>query len=125
MSVKTPEQSTNTNNTFADLLYQYMKLRKKTQQDLAKETGLSRATLGRMIANTDNRGRDYHTTEKAVVKICMALDLGLEKSQELYDAAFPERKIWWKCIANRQPIAAADIELAEAGLPTLLDSDDS
>ena len=40
----------------------------------------------------------------------MALDLGLEKSKILYDAAFPERKIWWKCIANRQPIAAADMD---------------
>ena len=47
------------------------------------------------------------------------------KSKELYDAAFPERKIWWKCIANRQPIAAADMELEEAGLPTLFDSDAS
>ena len=125
MSVKTPEQSPNTNNTFGDLLYQYMKLRKKTQKVLAVETGLSRATIGRMIANTDNRGGRYRTTEEAVVKICMALDLGLEKSKILYDAAFPERKIWWKCIANRQPIAAADMELEEAGLPTLFDSDAS
>lgn len=82
MSVKTPKQSPNTNNNFGDLLYQYMKLRKKTQKVLAAETGLSRATIGRMIANTDNRGGRYHTTEEAVVKICMALDLGLERSKE-------------------------------------------
>ncbi len=123
MAVQTPKQSPNTNHTFGELLYQYMKLRKKTQKVLAEETGLSRATIGRMITDTNNRGGRYHTTEEAVVKICMALDLGLEKSKELYDAAFPERKIWWECIANRQPITVADIELEKAGLPTLFDYD--
>ena len=50
-----------------------MKLRKKTQKVLAAETGLSRATIVRMIANTDNRSGRYRTTEEVVVKICMAI----------------------------------------------------
>ena len=69
-----------------------------------------------MIANTDNRGGRYRTTEEAVVKICMALDLGLEKSKEksyLMFRMFRSAKVngctfknvdaWLNSLPNRNP----------------------
>ena len=89
---------------------------------LADETGLSRSTIGRMIVNKDHRGGNYRTTEEAVIKICFALELGLQESKELYNAALPDRKIWWECIANRDSIEETDTKLKEAGLPQLFNA---
>ena len=125
MVYTTPKQSPNETKTFGDLLLYHLKRKKKTQQMLADETGLSRSTIGRMIADTDHRGRNYHTTEEAVVKICVVLGLEPEQSQELYDAAFPERRIWWECIANRVSPEEIDKKLKKAGLPQLFDSADN
>ena len=122
MSVKTPKQSPNTNNTFGRLLSSYLEKRRKTQEMLADETGLSRSTIGRMIVNKDHRGGNYRTTEEAVIKICFALELGEKESKELYDAAFPERRIWWECIANRNSIEETDTKLKDAGLPQLFNA---
>ncbi len=123
MSAKTPKQSPNTNNTFGRLLSSYLEKRRKTQEMLADETGLSRSTIGRMIVNKDHRGGNYRTTEEAVIKICFALELGEKESKELYDAAFPERRIWWECIANRDSIEETDTKLKDAGLPQLFNAD--
>ncbi|MBQ7328467.1 MAG: helix-turn-helix domain-containing protein [Oscillospiraceae bacterium] len=122
MSAKTPKQSPNTNNTFGRLLSSYLEKRRKTQEMLADETGLSRSTIGRMIVNKDHRGGNYRTTEEAVIKICFALELGEKESKELYDAAFPERRIWWECIANRDSIEETDTKLKDAGLPQLFNA---
>ena len=122
MSAKTPKQSPNTNNTLGRLLSSYLEKRRKTQEMLADETGLSRSTIGRMIVNKDHRGGNYRTTEEAVIKICFALELGEKESKELYDAAFPERRIWWECIANRDSIEETDTKLKEAGLPQLFNA---
>ena len=89
---------------------------------LADETGLSRSTIGRMIVNKDHRGGNYRTTEEAVIKICFALELGEKESKELYNAAFPERRIWWECIANRDSIEETDTKLKDAGLPQLFNA---
>ena len=72
-----------------------------------------------MICNTDNRGRPYRTTEKALVEICLALRLGSERSEKLRDAAFPEKKIWWDCISNNETIDEVNAKLAQAKLPLL------
>ena len=122
MSVKAPKQSPNTNNTFGRLLSSYLEKRRKTQEMLADETGLSRSTIGRMIVNKDHRGGNYRTTEEAVIKICFALELGLQESKELYNAAFPDRNIWWECIANRDSIEETDTKLKKAGLPQLFNA---
>jgi len=122
LSAKTPKQSPNTNNTFGRLLSSYLEKRRKTQEMLADETGLSRSTIGRMIVNKDHRGGNYRTTEEAVIKICFALELGEKESKELYDAAFPERRIWWECIANRDSIEETDTKLKDAGLPQLFNA---
>jgi transcriptional regulator with XRE-family HTH domain len=114
-----PKQNTNNSKTFGTLLKGYLKDRHMTQQMLADRTGLSRTTIGRMITNKDNRGGTYHTSEEAVVLICLALDLGLDQSKELYFAAFPERQIWWECIANRNTIEDAAEKLLEAQLPMI------
>ena len=114
-----PKQTTNDRKSFGTLLKGYLKDRHMTQQMLADRTGLSRTTIGRMINNKDNRGGTYHTSEEAVVLICLALDLGLERSKELYFAAFPERQIWWECIANRNTIEDATEKLLEAQLPMI------
>ena len=119
MSAKTPKQSPNTNNTFGRLLSSYLEKRRKTQEMLADETGLSRSTIGRMIVNKDHRGGNYRTTEEAVIN---ALELGEKESKELYDAAFPERRIWWECIANRDSIEETDTKLKDAGLPQLFNA---
>ena len=119
MDNRIPEQSPNDFKAFGTILKRYLKERKMTQQMLADRIGLSRTTIGRMITNKDNRGNTYHTSEEAVVLICLALDLGLERSKELYYAAFPERKIWWECIANRNTIEDAAEKLNEAHLPML------
>ena len=114
-----PKQNTNNSKPFGTLLKGYLKDRHMTQQMLADRTGLSRTTIGRMITNKDNRGGNYHTSEEAVVLICLALDLGLERSKELYFSAFPERQIWWECIANRNTIEDAAEKLLEARLPMI------
>ena len=121
MDKRNPEQSPNNNdsNTFGNLLYEYLKAQKMTQQELANKTGLSRKTISRMITNTDNRGRPYHTTEKALAEICLALRLGEDRAMELYNAAFPEKKIWWDCIIKRETICDANAKLAKANLPLL------
>lgn len=121
MARKRPKQSPSNNdiNSFGTLLDSYLKARRMTQQELADRTGLSRKTINRMIINTDNRGRPYRTTEKAIAEICMALNLGLERSTELYYAAFPEKRIWRECIANRETIDDANAKLAKAKLPLL------
>lgn len=121
MDKRNPEQSPNNNdsNTFGNLLYKYLKAQKMTQQELADKTGLSRKTIHRMINNTDNRGRPYRTTEKALAEICLALRLGPERSEKLRDAAFPDRKIWWECIANNETMDEANAKLAEANLPLI------
>ena len=121
MVKKCPKQSPfyNDSNTFGELLCKYLKAQKMTQQELADKTGLSRKTIHRMINNTDNRGRPYRTTGKALAEICLALRLGPERSERLEDAAFPEKKILWECIANNETIDEANAKLAKAGLPLI------
>ena len=121
MDKRNPEQSPNNNdsNIFGNLLYEYLKAQKMTQQELADKTGLSRKTIHRMINNTDNRGGPYRTTEKALAEICLALRLGKDRAMELYNAAFPEKKIWWDCIIKRETIYDANAKLAKANLPLL------
>ena len=43
---------------------------------------------------------------------------------ELYNAAFPEKKIWWDCIIKRETIVDANAKLAKAKLPLLGNVDD-
>lgn len=121
MARKRPKQGPSNNdiNSFGSLLAKYLNAQKMTQQDLADSTGLSRKTINRMITNTDSRGRPYHTSEKALAEICLALRLGEERSMELYNAAFPEKKIWWDCITNRETIDDANAKLEKAKLPLL------
>ena len=124
MSVKTPKQSPDEIKTFGSLLKQHMKQRKVTQTELANLTGISRSTIGRIIANKDHRGSTYRTTERMIEKISLALKLGEQLHQELCDLAFPEKKIIRECIAKKVSIVSADIELENAGLPTLFDYDE-
>lgn len=94
--------------------------------ELARKSGLSKATVSRILNNKASRRKNgetvaYRATDRVVTAI--AIGLGLDKSdwERLLDAAFPERRIWLEALDNHLGIMATNMRLEEEGLPTLGD----
>ena len=95
--------------------------------ELARKSGLSKATVSRILSNKASRRKNgetapYRATDRVVTAI--AIGLGLDKSdwERLLDAAFPERRIWVEALENHLDIIDTNTRLEEEGLPILGES---
>ena len=86
--------------------------------ELAEKSHLSKATITRMTKNTDYRGHSYCPAYPDILKVSIALQIGMEGYQRLFEAAYPptrELEALLKC----GDVTKADLWLEEKGLPLL------
>ena len=62
LDLKLPEQSPDNIRPLGDIIYHNLVKNDWLYADLARKTGLSKATIHRLVTNSDNRGNTYHTT---------------------------------------------------------------
>ena len=125
---KQTEQSPQlTEETFTSLVKRYMDANHLRAADLARKSGLSKATVSRILNNKASRRKNgetepYRATDRVVTAI--AIGLGLDKSdwERLVDAAFPERRIWVEALDNHLDIVDTNMRLEKEGLPILGES---
>ena len=104
--------------TFSDLIKAYLKQRGMSAAELAEKSHLSKATITRMTKNTDYRGHSYCPAYPDILKVSIALQIGMEGYRRLFEAAYPptqELEALLKC----GDVTKADIWLEEKGLPLL------
>ena len=124
---KQTEQSPQpTEETLTSLVKRHMDANHMRAAELAYKSGLSKATVSRILSNKASRRKNgetvpYRASDRVVTAI--AIGLGLDKSgwERLMDAAFPERRVWFEALDNHLNIMAANMRLDEEGLPTLGD----
>lgn len=125
---KQTEQSPQpTKETLASLVKRHMDAKHMRAAELAYKSGLSKATVSRILSNKASRRKNgetvpYRATDCVVTAI--AIGLGLDKSdwERLLDAAFPERRIWVEALDNHLDIVTTNMRLVKEGLPILGDA---
>lgn len=125
---KQTEQSPQpTEETLASLVKRKMDANHMHAAELAYKSGLSKATVSRILNNKASRRKNgetvpYRATDRVVTAI--AIGLGLDKSgwERLVDAAFPERRVWVEALDNHLDIVTTNVSLEEKGLPILGES---
>ena len=70
-----------------------MKQRGMSAAELAERSCLSKATITRMTKNTDYRGHPYCPNYPDILKVSIALQIGMEGYQRLLEAAYRKRLI--------------------------------
>lgn len=104
--------------TFSDLVIAYMKQRGMSAAELAERSSLSKATITRMTRNTDYRGHPYCPNYPDILKVSIALQIGMEGYQRLLEAAYPQAREL-EALLECGDVLQADIWLDERGLPLL------
>lgn len=95
--------------------------------ELARKSGLSKATMSRILNNKASRRKNgetvpYRATARVVTAIAIGLELGKSDWERLMDAAFPERRVWAEALDNHLDIIDTNTRLEEKGLPILGDA---
>ena len=119
MSVKTPEQSPDNIRQLSDIIYHHLGKNDWLYADLARETGLSKATVHRLVANSDNRGNAYHTTIEVVHALAIAFQLDDAEFNELFLAAFPQLPILIEARRKKWSVEDTNKALIEKGFPPI------
>ena len=103
-------------------------MEKKWQaSDLVCKSRLSKSTVSHNLNNTASRKKDgktvpYRATDRVVTAIAIAFELDKTGWERLMDAAFPERRVWFKALEDHLDIYDANALLDENGLPLLGDA---
>ena len=124
---QTEQSPQSAEETLTSLVKRYMDAQQMRAAELAYKSGLSKATVSRILNNKGSRRKNgetvpYRATDRVVTAI--AIGLGLDKSdwERLMDAAFPERRIWVEALDNHLDIVDTNMRLEEKGLPILGDA---
>ena len=119
MDFKLPEQCPHEIEKLNAIIYRHMNKENWTYDDLARESGLSKATIHRLVANSDNRGNAYHTTIEVVQALSIAFKLDDKESFMLFLAAFPQFPIWLESRRKKFDIYDTNNELIKKGFPPI------
>lgn len=125
---KQTEQSPQpTEETFTSLVKRNMDAKHMHAAELACKSGLSKATVSRILSNKASRRKNgetvpYRATDRVVTAIAIGLGLGKSDWERLMDAAFPERRVWFEALDNHLDIIDTNTRLEEEGLPILGDA---
>lgn len=112
---------------FSRLVNELMKAKKWQASDLVCKSRLSKSTVSHILNNTASRKKDgktvpYRATDRVVTAIAIAFELDKAGWERLMDAAFPERRVWFKALEDHLDIYDANALLDENGLPLLGDA---
>ena len=119
LDVKLPEQSPDNIRPLGDIIYQNLVKNDWLYADLARKTGLSKATIHRLVTNSDNRGSTYHTTIEVVHALAIAFQLDDTEFNELFLAAFPQLSILMEARRNKWSVEYTNKVLIEKGYPPI------
>ena len=123
---QTEQSPQSAEETLASLVKRHMNAKHMRAAALARKSGLSKATVSRILNNTRSRRKNgetvpYRASDRVVTAIAIGLRLDKSGWERLMDAAFPERRIWVEALDNHRDIIATNTRLEEEGLPTLGD----
>ena len=119
LDFKLPEQCPDTIEKLSDIIYRQLYKRNWDYADLARESGLSKATIHRLVTNSDNRGNAYHTTIEVVQALSIAFKLDDTESFMLFLAAFPQFPIWLESRRKKLDIIDTNDKLLKKGFPLI------
>lgn len=119
LDFKVPEQSPDNIRQLSDIIYHHLDKNDWLYADLARETGLSKATVHRLVANSDNRGNTYHTTIEVVYALAIAFQLDDTEFNELFLAAFPQLPILMEARRKKWSVEYTNKVLIEKGYPPI------
>lgn len=119
LDFKVPEQSPDNIRQLSDIIYHHLDKNDWLYADLARETGLSKATVHRLVANSDNRGNAYHTTIAVVHALAIAFQLDDAEFVELFLAAFPQFPILMEARRKKLSVEDTNKMLIEQGYPPI------
>lgn len=119
LDLKVPEQSPDNIRQLSDIIYHHLDKNDWLYADLARKTGLSKATVHRLVANSDNRGHAYHTTIEVVHALAIAFQLDDAEFVELFLAAFPQFPILMEARRKKLSVEDTNKVLIENGYPPI------
>ena len=91
------------------------------QAKLAKASGLSKATVSRLMAYSIPS--DRRPMLETIMAVALALKLSREEAEHLFQTAFPESAVWDQAIEQRMTVDEANIILSQQKLPLLTNFD--
>ena len=115
LDVKLPEQSPDNIRPLGDIIYHNLVKNDWLYADLARKAGLSKATIHRLVTNSDNRGSTYHTTIEVVHALAIAFQLDDAEFWELFLAAFPQFPILMESRRKKLSMEDANQALIDQG----------
>lgn len=119
LDLKVPEQSPDNIRQLSDIIYHHLDKNDWLYADLSRKTGLSKATVHRLVANSDNRGNAYHTTIEVVHALAIAFQLDDAEFVELFLAAFPQFPILMEARRKKLSVEDTNKVLIENGYPPI------
>jgi len=94
---------------FSDGVRKLLKIKNMKQNDLIKQSCLTRTTVNRICRNSNDNGYKYKPPKHTVfMAICIGLKLNPDEAKKLYYAAYPEMAYLENFINNRISIAEAN-----------------
>ena len=121
MDNRIPEQSPNKKLTA--LLQSHLKQKKMTPAMLAKDCGVAKSTISRLLKGVGRNGKVYRPTLSTLEAITRVLRLSEMESEELFMVAYPEFHIWKAANAKNLTLVDTNIALSKAKYPTLSKED--
>lgn len=119
LDFKLPEQSPDNIRLLGDIIYHNLVKNDWLYADLARKTGLSKATIHRLVTNSDNRGNTYHTTIEVVHALAIAFQLDDAEFVELFLAAFPQFPVLIEARRKKLSVEDANKMLIDQGYPPI------
>jgi len=119
LALNQPEQSLGYKETFSELVNQLLTEKGWRASFLARESGLSKTTISRMLRDDNDKKSTYQPTEKIVIAVALAFKLDRAGYERLLNAAFPERAYWLTALDTHMSVNDLNQQLYEVGLPLL------
>lgn len=106
-------------DTFSSKINKILFEKKMTPSELATQSGVSKATISRLLSNKNYKGKRYQASLQTAIAVLLALRLDKHDQETLLFLAFPEFLIWRDALEAHDDIDTVNNRLYDAGLPML------
>ena len=114
-----PKQSPDFKNALCVLVNQHLDARGWRPARLAEESGLSKATISRITRLRTQKDKCYYPKPQAIFAIALALRLGEDECEALFDAAYPGWLICRESIKKGRSLMDTNEIMYDTGCPLL------
>lgn len=121
MALNQPEQSPDDGKSLSSLVNEMLLQKGWTQSDLARKSCLSKATVSRIVRDSNDKGETYRPKADVVMAISLAFELDRAGWERLHLAAFPEQRYWFIALDKHQNIFELNEQLHDHKLPLVGD----